>query len=220
MKTGSMLLATVKKSSMIVPEITLNDRKIGQSFDDVEASINNEDDLLINILKYSFVLRYLSNNQVIVFSSLLDANLPLNLHLSNQALSSGMKPQTEKYLSNSPEYKSSYESIFSSQIDRSALSTNPPKVRKIYLSGYTGNILVNDPFFSQMFMLFMGLILILAALLRKNIIRDRQPQIVFYNSISFKLFLFLLSQLPKMIESSLLTILITNYVVMSTTTVS
>jgi hypothetical protein len=35
---------------------------MAQSFDNVEKMVNNDDNLLFNILKYTFVMRYISNN--------------------------------------------------------------------------------------------------------------------------------------------------------------
>ena len=96
----TLQLSILEIEGVLVPKSSDRDKQVGESLANIESSINNEDDLLFSLLKYSFVVRYLSNNQAIIYSSLLESYLPLNLHLSSQALSSGMKPATEKYQSN------------------------------------------------------------------------------------------------------------------------
>jgi len=171
--TTTLQLSTLNIEGVLVPKISESDKKMGESFNNIESSINNEDDVLFNVLKYSFVIRYLSNNQAIVYSSLFDSYLPLNLHLSSQALSSGMKPQSEKYQSNKPELKAEYETLFTQKLENSEIESSPPLIKKLYLSGYTNNILVNDPFFSQMFLVYCLILLIILIFIVKSVIFRR-----------------------------------------------
>ncbi len=73
------------------------DKQISQNFDDIDKYIQNSDNILMSLLKYSFLIRYLSNNQIIVYSSLMNINSPINFHIATQALSSGFKPESEKF---------------------------------------------------------------------------------------------------------------------------
>ena len=95
----SYLLKVIEISQLLTPLVSENDKGVAQFFSDFESAINNDQDILVTLLKYSFFLRYLSNNQVLVYSGLLSVHLPHNLHLSTQALSAGMKPLSEKYFS-------------------------------------------------------------------------------------------------------------------------
>ena len=61
---------------------------------------------------------------------------------------------------------------------------------KLVLSGYTGNILINDPFLSQMFIIYFLLLTTLGIVLALRILRHKQPEILFYNSIIFRIFIF------------------------------
>ena len=145
---------------------------------------------MVNILKYSFVVRYLSNNQIIVYSGLLETKIPINLHLSTQALSSGMKPLSEGYLSNQPESRSEFSAPFQQSLSTSEFDGSPALIKKLYLNGYTNNILTNDPFFSQMFFTYLIILILLFVWLLLMIFRWRVTEHRFYNSIGFKLFLF------------------------------
>lgn len=72
---------------------------------------------------------------------------------------------------------------------------------------------MNDPFFSQMFLVYSLVILISLAPIAKSVFCEGQPEYQFYSSLKFRVFLFFISQQLKMIESSLLTLLITNYII-------
>lgn len=82
---------------VIVLALSESDRKMAESLNNLEASINSDGSPVMKILKYSFVLRFVSNNQIMILSSFLEVHIPINFHISTQALSSGMKPGTELY---------------------------------------------------------------------------------------------------------------------------
>ena len=208
-------LASIIIENVLIPELSEGEKKIGQSFNNLESSINSEDDVLMSLLKYSFVLRFVSNNQIIVYSSLLESSVPINLHLSTQALSSGMKPLSERFESNQPEYKSAYSTLFEQKLDASSINESPPLIKKLYLNGYTNNILINDPFFSQMFFIYLTLLITITLYLLSRAAARKTPEHRFYNSLLFKFYMFVYSQFLKIIESSLLTILVTNFVILS-----
>ena len=84
----------------------------------LEEQISSGDNLLVNVLKYSFILRYLSNNQVIALASFLEAQIPINLHILTQTLSSGLKPRTEKYSQRSLKEQEFYESLFGGEVNQ------------------------------------------------------------------------------------------------------
>ena len=79
---GDLELISISLRDILVPQLSESDKKMAQTFDNIEKSLNSEDNFLINALKYTFIIRYLSNNQVILYSSLLNADIPLNLHLT------------------------------------------------------------------------------------------------------------------------------------------
>ena len=174
--------------------------------------MRSEENVLMEILKYSFLLRYVSNNQVIALGSFLEAEIPMNLHICTQALSAGLKPRSEKYFQERLEFREKYKLMFGQEINSSEIDQSSPNIQKLYLSGYTRNILINDPFFCQMLLLFIGVFLVLVPLSMTRVLRSGQSQYSFQNSLLFKLLIFLFNQIAKMIEASLLTILITNFI--------
>ena len=107
-------------------------------------------------------MRYLSNNQIIVALSLLEQDLPLNLHLANQALAGGTKPRTEAFKQSSPLEKDSYSLTFRQRVSRTDLSLGDPKIRKIALNGYSLNLLLNDASFSQLLIVYGSILAALA----------------------------------------------------------
>ena len=147
MRNKDLILTTITETKVLIPTLSNADMKMAQSMDNIEEAINRGGSPLMVILKYSFFLRFVSNNQIIVFSSLLEAKLPINLHISVQALSSGLKPKTEKFRQLKPELESEYKIIFGQKVGLEDLNPEQVRIRKIWLSGYTTNILVNDPFF-------------------------------------------------------------------------
>ena len=44
-------------------------------------------------------MRYLSNNQILVYGGMMNLKTPRNFHVSTQAITSGLKPGSEPYLS-------------------------------------------------------------------------------------------------------------------------
>lgn len=58
----AILLSSIEIMGLLVPENTERDKKISQGFNGVEESLNSQDNIMMNVIKYSFVLRYLSNN--------------------------------------------------------------------------------------------------------------------------------------------------------------
>ena len=160
---STLNLTLLKLDKVLVPSLSEGDLKLGKTFNNIEEFINQENNLLLNIIKYSFVLRFFSNNQVIILASLLEARIPMNLHVSTQALSSGLKPLPEKYYAERAEEKERYEVMFGREVTPDEIEQTPPKLLKLYLSGYTRNILVNDPYFSQMFLVYAGALALLLA---------------------------------------------------------
>ena len=107
----------------------------------------------------------MSNNQIIVYSSFLESLISINLHLSTQALASGLKPLTEKYRQNQPEYQDSYQILFQKKLKSSEVTNLQPSINKLYQSGYTSNILINDPYFVQLLLIYSLSLLILSLVL-------------------------------------------------------
>ena len=63
-------------SQVSIPRLLVainNDKQLLSSLDNVQKYINSEDSLVSNILKFSLALRYLSNNQIILYASFLSA---------------------------------------------------------------------------------------------------------------------------------------------------
>ena len=112
----TLTLTSIAFERILVPQISGSDKSTAQSFQSLEESINQDNNMLMNTLKYCFVIRYLSNNQIIVYSGLLKSEISINLHISTQALSSGMKPLSEKFNQNSQEYLESYSVVFMQKI--------------------------------------------------------------------------------------------------------
>ena len=110
-------------------------------------------------------MRYLSNNQIIMYGSLLEAKLPIIFHISTQAFSSGLKPETEKYNQNQPLKKSVYYGPFGSAIGSHQISDQESRILKFSINGYTNNLLLNDPVLSMLILVLTPIILILAILL-------------------------------------------------------
>ena len=201
---------------VLIPHQSLGDKQISRSLESIDSLLNSEDTALVDILKYTFILRYLSNNQIMVLSSLLECYSPINLHLATQALSSGLKPRSEKFQQSSGDEPWRYRTLFSGYLEAAEItSKTSAQSRKLSLSGYTNNLLINDPLFSQMFLLYSACLILLLPPLLYQIFRVRQPQALFYSSVTFKFFLFAYSQLCKMAESSLLNILLSNYLLFS-----
>ena len=75
-------LRVIEFEHFLRPSLSDSDKKLSRAFDDLESYINNDNNFLINILKYTFFMRYISNNQIILFSSMLNIQLPINLHVS------------------------------------------------------------------------------------------------------------------------------------------
>ena len=115
----------------------------------------------MNLMKYSFVLRYLSNNQIIVYGSLMNIQSPINFHFSTQAFSGSLKPEAEKFNSNNPTIKTTYLGLFGTVISSDKINPNTSKIIKLSLNGFTHNLLINDPIFCMMFLLSMGGIIFL-----------------------------------------------------------
>ena len=90
-------LAVIELNYLLVPQLSESDKKLTRSFDDIESYVKSDNNILMSILKYSFLIRYLSNNQILVFGSLMNLSLPINFHVATQALTSGLKPKTEQY---------------------------------------------------------------------------------------------------------------------------
>lgn len=128
--------------------------KMGEIFSEISQLAQNQDNVLINLLKYTFIIRYFSNNQIIVVQSLLRTELPLNLHLSTQALSSGLKPFTESYQQNDLDLDKveAQETIFKIRIPERERRYSYSENRKLRLSGYSNNLFLNDPMFCQIFL--------------------------------------------------------------------
>lgn len=166
----------------------------------------------MNILKYSFVLRQVSNNQIILYSSFLESKIPMNLHLSTQALSSGMKPSPEYFNQLSFREKDKYQIFYYFTIESTQIDSVQPQIRKLWLSGYTGNIFINDPFFIFLFLSIIFILIVVSVIL---FIKLKFYGLLEYEinfSPLFRIAFFLLSQIPKLLDASLLNILITNYV--------
>lgn len=180
-----------------------------KSFDSLDSLVNSGDNVLMDLLKYSFVLRYLSNNQIIVYGSLMSAKYPLNFHLSSQAFSNGLKPGNEKYSQQEVPRVDNFQGIFGTRISSEAITFRESGIRRLSLNGFTNNIFINDPTFSMILLILLPLILILTIIL---IVRRRsQSESQFQNSVPFKLSILVGSSIPDFIEASLLTILLTNY---------
>lgn len=170
----------------------------------------------MNILKYSFLLRFLSNNQVILLSSFLEAQIPINLHLSTQALVAGMKPSTEIFGQTQKPERSSYKLIFQSEVESTEISVREDLgLRKLVYSGYTQNIFVNDPFFSQTGFILATLMAFITVYLLLSILYQRRSKYQTLNSFTFKIYVFIFNQLLKVVEASFLNILVTNYILFS-----
>lgn len=93
----SLTLREIFLERVLIPQVSDTEKKLTESLRNVEKQMGSESSLLMSILGYSFVFRYLSNNQPIILLGLLDLKKPMNLHISTQALSNGMKPVTEAY---------------------------------------------------------------------------------------------------------------------------
>ena len=136
-----------------------------KSFDSLDSLVNSGDNVLMDVLKYSFVLRYLTNNQVIVYGSLMNAKYPLNFHLSSQAFSNGLKPGNEKYNQQEVPRVDNFQGIFGTQISSKAITFRESRIRRLSLNGYTNNIFINDPIFSMILIILLPLMIVLAIIL-------------------------------------------------------
>ena len=107
--------------------------------------------------------------------------------------------------------KSNYTSIFGVLVPSEAISSVANGPRKILLSGYTQNLLLNDPAFCQLFILLFLLSAItgVANWVRKVLLRERLSEIDYQRSALFKLQVFLFNFMGNSIEASLLTIFTT-----------
>ena len=61
-KLQNLLLFSTSLDTIVVPVLSERSQNMIQSFDDLANMMSSEDNALMNILKYSFFLRYLSNN--------------------------------------------------------------------------------------------------------------------------------------------------------------
>lgn len=119
-------LSQVEIDNILIPEISETEKNMYKSLQRVEEVINSENNLWVNILKYSFLLRFFSNNQIIALASLMNVRIPINLHSSTQSLSSGLKPRSEKYRQNILESKDEYMVIFGLKVEKNQLSLESP----------------------------------------------------------------------------------------------
>ena len=206
-------LGLIELTDILVPELSDSDKRVLQQLKSLENYLEGDENILANILKYSFALRYLSNNQILLYSTFLEISVPINQHLTAQVLCGGMKPLSESYQQKSVEPKSSYTGLLNRRIESSEIAAPKIGFRKLWLSGYTNNIIANDPFFSQLFLLHL---LLLAFLLVLAVLkyREGESEFKFFRSLQYKLSLFFLNQILKVIEASLLTILITDYILL------
>ena len=139
--------------------------------------------------------------------------IPINLHISNQALSSGLKPLSEKYYQSQLEYRTHVPSIFRLRPSVSEVgSPNPDGQRKLYLSGFTGNLLLNDPSFSMMFLIYTGTLTLLGVVYLLK--RSSYTEFTFRNSTLLKAIRLFLSQVIKIMENSHLILVLTGLILM------
>ena len=75
-------LSTILVNKILVPSSSSADKRTSEIFSDIEHYLNSGDNLFVDLLRYTFILRYFSNNQIIAVMSLLDSRIPLNLHLT------------------------------------------------------------------------------------------------------------------------------------------
>ena len=202
-------LIKINVEQVLIPQLSEAGKEMTKAMVKIENYIKQDDNILMNTLKYSFVLRYLSNNQVIVLSSLLNIKVPINFHIATQALSSGLKPETELYQLSSRPFKEEYPIFFGQTLKQDELTVRTSRIWKFNMSGYTNNLFVNDPFFVMLVILLVLLLIPVSVILGIN--REKQSRIEFSRSVTYKVFLFIFSTIPDTLEASLLTILITNY---------
>ena len=112
LENESLSLTRFTYDQILLPQQTERDISVLTSFDEIEQVIDSEDNLLMNILKYSFVLRFISDNQIMLVTSLMNFTLPMNLHLSTQAFLSEIKPQPERFGQSRREQKMRYRVLF------------------------------------------------------------------------------------------------------------
>ena len=96
-RNQSLVLQRANIRGVIVPSLSDSDKRLSESFQALSNSLNSGNNTLMNLMRYTLIFRYLSNNQILILLSFLEVRVPLNMHFSTQALSSGMKPDTEKY---------------------------------------------------------------------------------------------------------------------------
>ena len=108
--------------------------------------------------------------------------------------------------------KKTYKLLFGAEIASTEISYHFESGRKkLSYSGFTNNLIINDPFFT-----LSQLLLFLAVPLSYLIVKFRaskKSSLEFYNSLTYKLHIAALTTVPDIVEASLLTVLATNFIV-------